>query len=30
VLEEVELLGRTGYFTELRVDKETCSGQAFL
>ena len=23
VLEEVELLGRTGYFTELRVDKET-------
>lgn len=23
MLEEVELLGRTGYFTELRVDKET-------
>lgn len=23
VLEEVELLGRTGYFTELRVDKDT-------
>ena len=23
VLEEVELLGRTVYFTELRVDKET-------
>ena len=23
VLDEVELLGRTGYFTELRVDKET-------
>lgn len=23
VLEEVELMGRTGYFTELRVDKET-------
>lgn len=23
LLEEVELLGRTGYFTELRVDKET-------
>ncbi len=23
ILEEVELLGRTGYFTELRVDKET-------
>lgn len=23
VLEEVQLLGRTGYFTELRVDKET-------